>query len=74
MWIDAGTQVFFSYAIGLGALTALGSYNRFNNDCYKYVWALACAVAGRNGRKGGAARRSAFAFSRPLSETPSCWR
>lgn len=42
VWNDAGTQVFFSYAVCQGVLTALGSYNNYNNNCYRDCLALCC--------------------------------
>lgn len=42
VWNDAGTQVFFSYAVCQGVLTALGSYNNYNNNCYRDCVALCC--------------------------------
>uniref|UniRef100_A0A3B4UFJ9 Si:ch211-132b12.3 n=1 Tax=Seriola dumerili TaxID=41447 RepID=A0A3B4UFJ9_SERDU len=34
-WTNAGAQIFFSYSVGVGSLTVLGSYNTYNNNCYK---------------------------------------
>ncbi|XP_010900342.1 sodium- and chloride-dependent betaine transporter [Esox lucius] len=35
VWMEAGTQVFFSYCVGRGSQTVLGSFNKYNNNCYK---------------------------------------
>lgn len=34
-WINGATQIFFAYSVGMGALPALGSYNKFHHNCFK---------------------------------------
>jgi len=46
VWIDAGTQIFFSYAIALGCMTALGSYNKFNHNFIKDCTFVAAVNSG----------------------------
>lgn len=46
VWVDAGSQVFFSMSIALGTLTALGSFNKFNHNSYRDTIIFACANSG----------------------------
>ncbi|XP_060898922.1 sodium- and chloride-dependent GABA transporter 2-like isoform X2 [Labrus mixtus] len=46
VWMDAGTQIFYSYALCIGCLTALGSYNKYNNDCFKDCFYLCLLNSG----------------------------
>lgn len=51
-WIDGATQIFFAYSVGMGALPALGSYNKFHHNCFRdaiitcIVNTLTCLLAG----------------------------
>ncbi|XP_034411183.1 sodium- and chloride-dependent betaine transporter-like [Cyclopterus lumpus] len=35
VWLEAGSQICFSYSLTVGILNVLGSYNKYNNNCYK---------------------------------------
>ncbi|XP_035027243.2 sodium- and chloride-dependent betaine transporter [Hippoglossus stenolepis] len=35
VWLEAGSQIFFSYSLTMGTLNVLGSYCNYNNNCYK---------------------------------------
>ncbi|XP_036354984.1 sodium- and chloride-dependent glycine transporter 1-like [Octopus sinensis] len=36
VWADAGSQIFYSYAVTCGALIALGTHNKLTHNCFLY--------------------------------------
>ncbi|XP_028988182.1 sodium- and chloride-dependent GABA transporter 3-like [Betta splendens] len=35
VWLEAGSQIFFSYSLSIGTVCVLGSHNDYKNNCYR---------------------------------------
>ncbi|KAM8849974.1 sodium- and chloride-dependent betaine transporter-like isoform 2-T2 [Spinachia spinachia] len=46
VWVEAGSQICFSYSLTAGTLIVLGSYNDYNNNCYKDCFWLSLLNSG----------------------------
>ena len=46
VWLEAGTQIFFSFGLGFGGLIAFSSYNPPNNNVFRDAVAIGLLNAG----------------------------
>eukprot|EP00095_Tigriopus_kingsejongensis_P010850 maker-scaffold1333_size47127-snap-gene-0.10 protein:Tk10850 transcript:maker-scaffold1333_size47127-snap-gene-0.10-mRNA-1 annotation:"sodium-dependent nutrient amino acid" len=69
VWIDAGTQVFYSYCVAFGGMVALGSYNKYHRNFIQDCTIIAC-INGFSSMYGGCVIFSVLGYMSFVSGVP----